>query len=80
MVEYPVSPVDGVVGRQVADLGLPPEATVNVIVRGAQAIPPAGTVRIKAGDRLHLLVRREVAREVAVLVYRWEAGDTARWT
>ena len=78
IVEYPVSPVDGVVGRQVGDLGLPPEATVNVIVRGAQAIPPTGTVRIKAGDRLHLLVRHEVAREVAVLVSRWEAGEAAR--
>jgi cell volume regulation protein A len=80
IVEYPVSPIDGVVGRQVGDLGLPPEATVNVIVRGTQAIPPTGTVRIRAGDRLHLLVRREVAGDVAVLVSRWEAGDAARWT
>jgi cell volume regulation protein A len=75
IVEYPVSPVDGVVGRHVADLGLPDEATVNVIVRGDEAIPPTGSVRVKAGDRLHLLVRREVAGEVAALVTRWENGD-----
>ena len=78
IVEYPVSPVDGVVGRYVADLGLPDAATVNVIIRGDEAIPPAGTVRVKAGDRLHLLVRHEVAGEVAALVTRWEQGD-ARW-
>jgi cell volume regulation protein A len=79
IVEYPVSPVDGVVGRQVADLGLPDAATVNVIVRGGQAIPPSGSIRIRSGDRLHLLVREEVADEVAAIVARWEEGDAARW-
>jgi cell volume regulation protein A len=78
IVEYPVSPIDGVVGRYVADLGLPEAATVNVIIRGDEAIPPAGSVRVKAGDRLHLLVRHEVSGEVAALVTRWEQGD-ARW-
>jgi cell volume regulation protein A len=75
IVEYPVSPIDGVVGRQVAHLALPPEATVNVIVRGSEAIPPDGSVRIRAGDRLHLLVRHEVAPAVAAIVSRWEAGQ-----
>jgi potassium/hydrogen antiporter len=78
IVEYPVSPLDGVVGRQVAHLGLPPEATVNVIVRGREAIPPDGSVRIRAGDRLHLLVRTEAAGQVAAIVSRWEGGDAAR--
>jgi cell volume regulation protein A len=80
IVEYPVSPIDGVVGRQVAHLGLPPEATVNVIVRGREAIPPDGSVRIRAGDRLHLLVRHEVAPAVAAIVSRWEAGEGGRWS
>jgi cell volume regulation protein A len=80
IVEYPVSPVDGVVGRQVGHLGLPPEATVNVIVRGGEAIPPDRSVRIRAGDRLHLLVRHEVAPAVAAIVSRWEAGDRERWS
>jgi cell volume regulation protein A len=78
IVEYPVSPVDGVVGRRVADLGLPEKATVNVIVRGGEAIPPDRSVRIKAGDRLHLLVRKEVAGDVAAIVSRWEDGGLAR--
>jgi cell volume regulation protein A len=80
IVEYPVSPVDGVVGLHVADLGLPDAATVNVIVRGGEAIPPTASVRVRAGDRLHLLVRHEVAAQVAALVTRWENGDGAsRW-
>jgi cell volume regulation protein A len=78
IVEYPVSPVDGIVGRHVGDLGLPDAATVNVIVRGGDAIPPTASVRVKAGDRLHLLVRREVAGQVAALVTRWESGDADR--
>jgi len=80
ILEYPVSPIDGVVGRQVAHLGLPPEATVNVIVRGGEAIPPDGSVRIKAGDRLHLLVRSEIAGDVAAIVSRWESGDAPAWS
>ena len=77
IVEYSVSPLDGVVGRQVANLGLPPQATVEEIVRGAEAIPAEGSLRITAGDRLRLLVRGEAAREVAAIVARWERGDAA---
>ena len=35
-----------------------------MIVRGDQAIPPRGSTRIEAGDRLHVLVRQEAARRV----------------
>ena len=42
-------------GARVRELGLPREALVNVIVRGGEAIPPRGSTRIEAGDRLHLL-------------------------
>ena len=52
---------DAIVGRRVRELGLPREALVNVIVRGDEAIPPRGSTRIEAGDRLHVLVRQEVA-------------------
>jgi cell volume regulation protein A len=48
---------------------------VNVIVRDGEAIPPQDSVRINAGDRLHLLVRSEVAGQVRAIVSRWEAGD-----
>ena len=74
VVEYPVGLEDAVVGRRVRQLGLPREALLNVIVRGGQAIPPRGSTVIEAGDRLHVLVRQEVARSMRVLLERWQYG------
>jgi cell volume regulation protein A len=45
-----------------------------VIVRGEEAILPRGSTRIEAGDRLHVVVRQEVARQVPRLLDRWHAG------
>ena len=56
------------------DLGLPRDAVVNVIVRGDQAIPPRGSTRLRAGDRVHVLVRSEVARQMPALLDRWAHG------
>jgi cell volume regulation protein A len=47
---------------------------VSVIVRGDEAIAPRGSTRIRAGDRLHILVRREVAKEADALQERWRRG------
>jgi potassium/hydrogen antiporter len=74
VVEYPVAVEDAVVGRRVRQLGLPREALLNVIVRGGQAIPPRGSTIIESGDRLHVLVRQEVAAELRVLTERWQYG------
>ena len=77
-VEHPVRPDDAVVGAHVRDLALPREALVSVIVRGDEALAPRGSTRIRAGDRLHVLVRREVAREVDALQERWRAARSGR--
>ena len=61
-------------GARVRDLGLPRDALVNVIVRGEQAIPPRGSTRLEAGDRLHVLVRQEAAWPCPALLERWRAG------
>jgi cell volume regulation protein A len=45
-----------------------------VIVRGDEAIAPRGSTRIRAGDRLHVVVRREVAAETNALQERWRSG------
>jgi potassium/hydrogen antiporter len=74
IVEYPVAPDDAIVGRVVRDLGLPRDALLSVIVRGEEAILPRGSTRIEAGDRLHVVVRQEVARQVPQLLHRWQAG------
>jgi potassium/hydrogen antiporter len=58
----------------VRDLGLPREAVVNVIVRGGEAIPPRGSTILRAGDRLHVLLRSELSRDVHRIVERWRNG------
>jgi cell volume regulation protein A len=74
VVECPVAPDDAIAGRLVRELGLPRDALLNVIVRGDEAIPPRGSTRIEAGDRLHVLVRQEVAQELPGLLERWRIG------
>jgi potassium/hydrogen antiporter len=78
VLEYPVAADDAIVGSRVRDLGLPRDAVVNVIVRGNEAIPPRGTTRLRAGDRLHLLIRSESARQVHSLIVRWRTGPIGR--
>jgi potassium/hydrogen antiporter len=74
VLEYSIESGDAIVGARVRDLGLPREAVVNVIVRGDEAIPPRGSTRLQAGDRLHVLIRREAAQEVPRLLKQWAAG------
>jgi len=74
IVEYLVGETDAVAGRYVRQLELPREALLNVIVRGDQAIAPRGSTRVEAGDRLHVLVRQEVALEFRALLGRWRLG------
>jgi cell volume regulation protein A len=74
VLEHPVSEGDAIDGARVSDLDLPRDAVVNVIVRGDQAIPPRGSTRLHAGDRLHLLIRQETAQAVYDLIERWHSG------
>jgi cell volume regulation protein A len=74
VLEYPVGPDDAVVGARVRDLGLPREALVNVIVRQGHALPPRGSTRLEAGDRIHVLLRQEVAHELPGMLDRWREG------
>ena len=73
-VEHPVRPDDAVVGAHVRDLELPRDALVSVIVRADEAVAPRGSTRIRAGDRLHILVRQEAAKDVEALQERWRQG------
>jgi potassium/hydrogen antiporter len=74
VVEFPVVPDDAIAGCFVRELELPRDAILNVIVRGDQAIPPRGSTRVEAGDRLHLLIRHEVAQGMTELMERWREG------
>jgi cell volume regulation protein A len=48
------------------------------MVRGDEALLPRGSTRLEVGDRLHVLVRREVARELPALLERWRTGPVSR--
>jgi cell volume regulation protein A len=74
VVEFPVGSRDAAVGARVRELGLPRDALLNLIVRAEQAIPPRGSTRIEAGDRLHVLVRQEAALEFHEILERWRNG------
>jgi cell volume regulation protein A len=74
VVEYSVAAGDAIAGARVRDLGLPRDAVVNVIVRADKAIPPRGSTRLVAGDRLHLLISEESAHRVPALLERWRLG------
>ena len=74
VIEYPVGSEHAVVGARVRELGLPREALLNLLIRGDQALLPRGSTRIEAGDRLHLIVRQEVAVELRELMGRWQEG------
>jgi potassium/hydrogen antiporter len=74
IVEFKVGPGDAASERRVRDLGLPRDALLNLIVRGEQALPPRGSTRVEPGDRLHILVRQEVAVEFRELLERWRHG------
>jgi potassium/hydrogen antiporter len=78
VIEYSIDPEDAIVGNRIRELGLPRDALVNVIVRGMQAIPPRGSTVLEAGDRLHILVRRDAAAEVEALFDRWHEGPITR--
>src|SRR5690349_3486668 len=73
-VEHAVRRGDAIVDAHVRDLGLPREALVSVIVRDHEAVAPRGSTRIRAGDRLHVLVRREVSDTVDDLQEIWRRG------
>jgi potassium/hydrogen antiporter len=74
IVEYPVGPDDAIVGQLVRELGLPRDALLSVIVRGEEALLPRGSTRIEADDRLHVMVREEVAGDMPDLLERWRLG------
>ncbi len=78
VVEHVIRPGDAAVGARLRDLGLPRDALVSLIIRADEAVLPRGSTRLETGDRLLVLVRREVARELPDLLQRWRAGPVAR--
>jgi potassium/hydrogen antiporter len=74
VVEHVIRRGDAAAGARLRDLGLPRDALVSLIVRGNEAVLPRGSTRLEEGDRMLVLVRREVARELPQLLERWRKG------
>jgi potassium/hydrogen antiporter len=78
VVEHVIRPGDAAAGARLRDLGLPRDALVSLIVRGSEALLPRGSTRLEEGDRLLVLVRREVARDLPALLERWRTGPVRK--
>ena len=78
VVEHEVREGDAAAGARVRELGLPRDAIVSLLVRDDEALLPRGSTRIEVGDRLHVLVRREVINELPDLLDRWRSGPVGR--
>jgi cell volume regulation protein A len=74
VVEVPIVDGDAVIGVRVRDLGLPREALVNVLVRGDEALPPRGSTRLQAGDRLYILTRQTAMGALEDARELWRTG------
>jgi cell volume regulation protein A len=74
VVEVPLVEGDAAIGVRVRDLGLPREALVNVLVRNEEALPPRGSTRLEAGDRLYVLVRQSAMGALEEARERWHSG------
>ncbi|MEA2190896.1 MAG: potassium/hydrogen antiporter, partial [Solirubrobacteraceae bacterium] len=74
VVEVPLVEGDAAIGVRVRDLGLPRDALVNVLVRDDEALPPRGSTRLEAGDRLYVLARQSAMGALEEARERWRTG------
>src|SRR3954463_16487384 len=71
LIEFPVAPGHAVDGSAVRELGLPRNALIAVINRGADTIPPRGSTVVREGDRLFVLVPRKTRADLEDVFERW---------
>ena len=71
LVDFAVAGDHAIAGSAVRELGLPRTALVAVISRGRDTIPPRGSTRIAAGDRLFVLVPHTKRADLEDVFSRW---------
>jgi len=71
LVDFAVATDHAVNGSAVRELGLPRDALVAVIERGANTLPPRGSTVIKEGDRLFVLISRRKRADLEDVFARW---------
>jgi cell volume regulation protein A len=71
LVEFDVTSSDAIAGAAIRELGLPRSALVAVIARGPITIPPRGSTRVEAGDRLYVLIPESARAALEDVFARW---------
>jgi cell volume regulation protein A len=71
LVDFAVAGDHAVNGSAVRELGLPRSALIAVITRGDETIPPRGATVIESGDRLFVLVPRDMRPDLEDVFTRW---------
>ena len=71
LVEFEVAGDHAIAGAAVRELGLPRSALVAVVARGSETIAPRGSTVVKPGDRLFVLARRGLRRDLDDVFERW---------
>ena len=74
LMEFPVQEGDALIGRGLRELGLPPGASVVMVVRSDQALPARGSLQVERGDSLYLLVRDNALNAMDRVVQTWRDG------
>ena len=73
VLSFHIGPALPVSGATLADIPLPDEASVMLIVRGSELVAPRGATVLQPGDHVHLFCRREDRPLVELLFGR--AGE-----
>jgi cell volume regulation protein A len=71
LVDFAVAGDHAINGSAVRELGLPRSALIAVINRGDNTIPPRGSTIVEAGDRLFVLVPRDLRADLEDVFSRW---------
>lgn len=71
LVEFDVTAAHAIAGVTVSKLGLPHNALIAVITRGADTIAPRGSTLLRPGDRLYVLSPRGQHAQLLDVFTRW---------
>jgi potassium/hydrogen antiporter len=72
VLSFYVEPASAVSGSAIADLPFPEGATVMLVVRGQELVPPKGSTVLRPGDHIHVFTRPDEKPLVQLLFGRQE--------
>jgi cell volume regulation protein A len=72
VLSFYVEPASAVSGSAIADLPFPEGATVMLVVRGHELVPPKGSTVLEPGDHIYVFARPEEKPFVQLLLGRQE--------